>query len=278
MLSITMEEAMGCDGHPLLVLKGCCSRCPRKPLRGCDSGSRPLRERRPRGRTGRGQRARPSRQAAIAPVPKPPGSFLAAAVCCCVLSFTPLILFVAFLLMEPMPEDATLPRVHQCLRGILRVTPLAVSNLFHAVKEHLPHRRRDLYLHVGFYHELLSMLDYCYPLRARVLHLLVERLVDLDVQIARQEQALEEAAENDETIFEVESETSAEELKKMRQNAEKLDTLLAMLMEAVRATCSATADDAVTTTTAASTSTAAHAAVDRNSHLQQAQARAPHAR
>ena len=161
--------------------------------------------------------------------------------------------------MPEPSEDATLPRVHQCLRGILRVTPLAVSNLFHAVKEHLPHRRRDLYLHVGFYHELLSMLDYCYPLRARVLHLLVERLVDLDVQIARQEQALEEAAENDETIFEVESETSAEELKKMRQNAEKLDTLLAMLMEAVRATCSATADDAVTTTTAASTSTAAHA-------------------
>ena len=56
------------------------------------------------------ERARPSRQPAIAPVPKPPGSFLAAAVCCCVLSFTPLILFVAFLLMEPMPEDATLPR------------------------------------------------------------------------------------------------------------------------------------------------------------------------
>ena len=37
---------------------------------------------------------------------------------------------------------STLPRVHEALRGILRVTPLAIGTLFDAVKEHLPHRRK----------------------------------------------------------------------------------------------------------------------------------------
>lgn len=136
----------------------------------------------------------------------------------------------------------TLARVHETLRGILRVTPLAISNLFSAVKEHLPHRRRELSHHVGFLRELLEMLNYCYPLRSRVVHLLVERLVDLDVQIAMQIRALEEAADNedeDDTIFEVESDTSAEELSKMRLNATKLDTLLSMLLELTRTTCTA---------------------------------------
>ena len=56
-------------------------------------------------------RQRPSMRPEIAHAePKPPGSFFIAATCCAVVSFTPLILFVAFLLMEPMPEDATLPR------------------------------------------------------------------------------------------------------------------------------------------------------------------------
>ena len=49
------------------------------------------------------------------------------------------------------------------------------------------------------------MLEYCHAVRARVVHLLVERLVDLDVQIAQQLRALEEAADQDDTIFEVET-------------------------------------------------------------------------
>ena len=50
--------------------------------------------------------------------------------------------------------------------------------------------------------------------------LLSDNDVDLDVQIAQQLRALEEAADQDDTIFEVESDTTAEELAKMRLNAE----------------------------------------------------------
>ena len=67
----------------------------------------------------------------------------------------------------------------------------------------------------------------------------VERLVDLDVQIAHQQHALEEAEEDaDNSIFEVDlPDASAEELAKMRQNAEKLDEMMVLLFEFINLTC-----------------------------------------
>jgi hypothetical protein len=88
--------------------------------------------------------------------------------------------------------EGTVARVHDTLHGILRACPLGVTNLFQAVKEHMPHRRHEIAVHVNFVRQTIVMLDYCHALRARVVHLLVEGLVDLDVQIAQQLRALEE--------------------------------------------------------------------------------------
>jgi len=134
--------------------------------------------------------------------------------------------------------EALLPRVHEALRGLLRTCPLGINHLYDSIKEHLPHRRHDLRVHVGFLRQVLLLLDYCHQVRPRVIHLLVERLAALDVQVAQQLRALEEAADADDTIFEVESDIPPEELLRMRQNAEKLDTALAMLSELIRATAS----------------------------------------
>lgn len=62
-------------------------------------------------------------------------------------------------------------------------------------------------------------------LRLRTVHLIVERFVDLDVQIELQQQRLEEVVDEDaHAIFEVElGDANSEELAKMRKNAEKLD-------------------------------------------------------
>eukprot|EP00966_Prymnesium_polylepis_P036079 836758-Prymnesium_polylepis.1 len=62
-------------------------------------------------------------------------------------------------------------------------------------------------------------------LRPRTVHLVVERLVDLDVQISLLQRNLEEAVEEeDNAIFEVElGDASADEVAKMRKSAEKLD-------------------------------------------------------
>ncbi len=85
-------------------------------------------------------------------------------------------------------------------------TPLSLprprSNLYGAIKEHFPHRRLDLRVHVHFMRQLLDVLRHCLQIRARALHLLVERLVELDVQIAVQIRKLEEAADDDDTVFE----------------------------------------------------------------------------
>ena len=66
-------------------------------------------------------------------------------------------------------------------------------------------------------------------LRPRTLHLVVERLVDLDVQITLQQRSLEEAVEEEaDAIFEVElGDATVEEVTRMRKNAEKLDEVRA---------------------------------------------------
>jgi len=170
-----------------------------------------------------------------------------------------------------LPEAVLLPRVHEALRGVLRACPLGIGHLYSSIKEHLPHRRFDLHVHVGFLRPTLQLLEYCHALRPRVLHLLVERLVELDAHVAQQLRALEEARDADDTIFQVESDTTQDELYKMRLNAEKLDEMLVMLCKFISATASpsqraaakAAAVDAATDRTAtwaAATAAAAAAA------------------
>ena len=99
------------------------------------------------------------------------------------------------------------------------------SHLHEAIKEHFPHARRDVRTHRCFLANTLKLLTYAPVLRPRTLHLVVERLVDLDVQITLQQRSLEEAVEEEaDAIFEVElGDATAEEVAKMRKNAEKLD-------------------------------------------------------
>ena len=170
-----------------------------------------------------------------------------------------------------LPEAVLLPRVHEALRGVLRACPLGIGHLYSSIKDHLPHRRLDLHVHVGFLRPTLQLLEYCHALRPRVLHLLVERLVDLDAHVAQQLRALEEARDAEDTIFQVESDTTQEEVDKMRLNAKKLDEMLVMLCNFISATASpsqraaakAAAVDAATDRTAtwaAATAAAAAAA------------------
>lgn len=94
-----------------------------------------------------------------------------------------------------------------------------------------PHSRRNTKCHSHFLANTLKLLTYAPALRPRAIHLIIERFVDLDVQIALQQRLLEEAVEEDaDSIFEVElGDTTAEEIAKMRLNAEKLDEVSAHL-------------------------------------------------
>ena len=67
----------------------------------------------------------------------------------------------------------------------------------------------------------------------------MEKLVDLDVQITHQQHILEDAMEKDEhAIFQVDlPDASSYEIAKMRQNAEELDVMMAMLFEFIHLTC-----------------------------------------
>lgn len=152
--------------------------------------------------------------------------------------------------LEPEAEDAEgsassiqeqiSQHVHVALQGILHACPLAISHLQDAIKDHFPHSRRDVKCHHVFLGGVLKLLTYAPTLRPRMLHLIMERLVDLDVQITLQQRSLEEAVEEEaDAIFEVElGDASAEEVAKMRKNAEKLDDMMVMLFEFINLTCS----------------------------------------
>ncbi|KAL1523169.1 hypothetical protein AB1Y20_018124 [Prymnesium parvum] len=137
-------------------------------------------------------------------------------------------------------QEQICQHVHGALHGILKVCPLASSHLYDAVKELFPHSRRNTKCHSHFLANTLKLLTYAPALRPRAIHLIIERFVDLDVQIALQQRLLEEAVEEDaDSIFEVElGDTTAEEIAKMRLNAEKLDEMMVMMFEFINLTCS----------------------------------------
>lgn len=150
----------------------------------------------------------------------------------------------------PTPEQAAATmeaalrsslHVHRALQGILHACPLAIGHLHHSLREHFPHRRRSLQAHSQFLTHTLNVLAYSPALRQQLVELLTERLVDLDVQITLQQRALEALEEEDEAaIFQVDLvETSAAEINNMRANAEKLDAMMVMLFNFIKATCSA---------------------------------------
>lgn len=97
--------------------------------------------------------------------------------------------------------------------------------MFDTVKELFPHSRRDVHCHRFYLANTLKLIAYAPTLRTRTIHLIVERFVDLDVQIALQQRNLEEAVADDpDAIFEVDlCDATAEEVVRMRQNADKLD-------------------------------------------------------
>ena len=77
------------------------------------------------------------------------------------------------------------------------------SQLFQCIKEHFPHRRRDLHCHSEYLTQTLEAASYATEVLPRLVPMLVERLVELDVELALQQRELEEGDTGDDEIFEV---------------------------------------------------------------------------
>ena len=144
-----------------------------------------------------------------------------------------------------LPPAWLAPRVHKALQGILRACPLATTQLFACLKEHFPHRRRDLLCHREYLTHTLHAACYANAVLPRLMQMLVERLVELDVELTLQQRELEEGEAEDDEIFEVDvTVTSSAEAEKMRENANKLDAMLLLMFEFIERGCASDARDA----------------------------------
>lgn len=131
------------------------------------------------------------------------------------------------------------PRLHMALRGILRACPLGTSQLFQCIKDHFPHRRRDLNCHREYLTQTLEAASYATEVLPRLMPMLVERLVELDVELTLQQRELEEGDDGDDEIFEVDAIVFLpEEAEAMRRNANKLDAMLVLMFDFIERACS----------------------------------------
>lgn len=87
-------------------------------------------------------------------------------------------------------------RVHRTLERLLKLSPIAASSLFPLLVEHYPHMRLDVYVQQVYVKSLLRVVEYAPALRDRVITVIVERLIYMDVQIKIGD-AAEEAYDDD---------------------------------------------------------------------------------
>ncbi len=70
----------------------------------------------------------------------------------------------------------------QLLRQVLRLVPTGVSKLFGVLSEHFPHKRHSSAVHAGYVSALLVIADELPPLQDRVVAIIVEKMILIDVR------------------------------------------------------------------------------------------------
>ncbi|TDH72865.1 hypothetical protein CCR75_004068 [Bremia lactucae] len=87
---------------------------------------------------------------------------------------------------EPSLQECILARyaaAHQMLERIITLVPTASNVLFPILCEHFPHKRMDAPTQVAYLRNVLRITEYVGGLRERVLGLVIDQLVAIDVEI-----------------------------------------------------------------------------------------------
>ncbi|KAI8823719.1 RNA polymerase I-specific transcription initiation factor RRN3 [Fimicolochytrium jonesii] len=74
-------------------------------------------------------------------------------------------------------------RVHNMLQGVLALIPTGPSFMLPIVTQNFPHKSESMETHVYYLRNVLRMIDYAPVLRDQVLALIVDRIVQVDVEI-----------------------------------------------------------------------------------------------
>jgi RNA polymerase I-specific transcription initiation factor RRN3 len=133
-------------------------------------------------------------------------------------------------------------RIHAAFATIIRLCPKAKTELFPILSTNAPFHKRPVNELVWYYRQCLAVLDYLPLIRGKVLELLIERCLDLDVEIRISEFGEVTIEDNsEEGIFQLDMEEEDAEQKKMEEvaidratideMADKLDSLMLLLFE-----------------------------------------------
>lgn len=133
---------------------------------------------------------------------------------------------------ESDPDDAArekdsfrFQRVHVLLRALTQIVPTTVIVLMQFLEECFPYLTRSVYTHEVYTHNMLQLLQYLPDLRLKILELLVNRMLRLDVRASRREiqetdiSSDEEETEENLSIFPMEGVEGGEKAQEAGQQA-----------------------------------------------------------
>ncbi|KAJ1968518.1 DNA independent RNA polymerase I transcription factor [Dispira parvispora] len=94
-------------------------------------------------------------------------------------------------------QDEVYNRAHIALQRILSLVPTAHSVLYPALAARFPHKTQSLTHHRLFVNSLLRILDYVPSLRSQLIRLLIDRMIQIDVEIQVEIEELDDESEDE---------------------------------------------------------------------------------
>eukprot|EP00009_Paramoeba_aestuarina_P009048 CAMPEP_0201518838 /NCGR_PEP_ID=MMETSP0161_2-20130828/9567_1 /ASSEMBLY_ACC=CAM_ASM_000251 /TAXON_ID=180227 /ORGANISM="Neoparamoeba aestuarina, Strain SoJaBio B1-5/56/2" /LENGTH=599 /DNA_ID=CAMNT_0047916721 /DNA_START=36 /DNA_END=1832 /DNA_ORIENTATION=+ len=146
--------------------------------------------------------------------------------------------------VEELDEEITHTisnNVHLAFRALINVVPSLPSLIITKTSQHYPHKTHSTPNHTVYLQNLLKMTEYCAVLLLRILHVIVENVIQIDVEIPLDEvieddEEMEKNEEADELQFEMQMEPAGgdkpkESQEKIRDMADKLDQIMGILFD-----------------------------------------------
>uniref|UniRef100_A0A6B2L176 RNA polymerase I-specific transcription initiation factor RRN3 n=1 Tax=Arcella intermedia TaxID=1963864 RepID=A0A6B2L176_9EUKA len=141
---------------------------------------------------------------------------------------------------DPKDPSSRFTYLHLLIRKLVSNIPDACGQLSSVIINHFPHKSFPLPIHEAFITNLLKIIDYCPFLREKLIHVIIDRIIQIDVEIKpkeipdEEENVVEKEKENEDIgVFELEKEEDKikEELKMQHtENAGKLDQIINILI------------------------------------------------
>ncbi|KAG1760701.1 RNA polymerase I-specific transcription initiation factor RRN3 [Suillus occidentalis] len=103
----------------------------------------------------------------------------------------------------PLTRRVIYDRQHALLEHLLNLVPTLPSSLAPLLVRNFPHKRQPQAAHVAYIQNLLRVTEYCGELSERVLGLIVDRALMVDVEIQVELEELEDAEPTDGELFEL---------------------------------------------------------------------------